>query len=309
MGILICNGSTLYRRSSSLVRTPISISLAPDSMAFYAVANMYVRQFPHGGFVASASMASVSSAGQSMRNAFLNHTSTEDKPMMWRGVDTNHAPENIFHQGNWAPALASNNELGEAYMQLGGYHFTIPQGLASLGVMGASLQITHGGEICCYQSAQTGKSQNFFGINYPSNFRSSFAGTGWDQSSWTQKVGIWETLNDNAAQMMNSAQAEIELSTGEAIGSPRGGYVRIWSQAESGSATPDGCIPVTTTPYVRTYALPDSFVTFLNQKQHGWIVTIPQVGTSAPAFSPNSSMAYYWLCESHWGYKLLLTLG
>ena len=53
MGTLVCNGSTLYRRSSKLVRTPITITLQPVDMAYYAVAGTYNNQnFPNTGFIA-----------------------------------------------------------------------------------------------------------------------------------------------------------------------------------------------------------------------------------------------------------------
>lgn len=306
MGILIGNGTRLYRRNRLLVRTPLTVTLGPDEMAWYSVAGIYKNEMPYGGWVAQATMNSISEAGKSMRSAFRNHTSTAEKPMIWRKVNTGHAPENVFYQGAWAPSIGQQNERGEAYMQLGAYHFVLPPGLAGLSVTGARLQITHGGEICCYQSAQNGSNRNFFGINYPSNFSAAFSGKGWDEPTFEQKVGIWEELDDDAYGMYGSAQTTLQLSTGEAVGSATA-YARIWI-ADTGT-TIDGCIPVTTTPYVRTYSLPLSFATFLNQKGHGWIVTIPKVNDTAPGFSPTSTMAFYWLCESHWGYRLELDMG
>ena len=41
MGTLVANGSTLYRRSSKLVRTPITLTLQPVEMAYYSVAGSY----------------------------------------------------------------------------------------------------------------------------------------------------------------------------------------------------------------------------------------------------------------------------
>lgn len=312
MGILIGNGTRLYRRNRLLVRTPLTVTLGPDEMAWYSVADIYKNAWPYGGFVASGSRASINSAGATMRDRFISHYSPSQKPMIWRKVQNAHKPENIFYQGAWAPSVGSANEVGEAYMQLGAYHFVIPPGLAGLSVTGARLQITHGGEICCYQSAQKGSSKNFFGINYGSkgsDFTDAFAGTGWAASTWEQHVGIWEELDDTARNMMRNAQTTIALSSGEAVGSPTA-YARIWI-SDTGT-TIDGCIPVTTTPYVRTYALPTTFVDFLNQKGHGWIATIPQVNSSnpdRPAFLPTTKMAFYWLCESHWGYRLELDMG
>lgn len=85
------------------------------------------------------------------------------------------------------------------------------------------------------------------------------------------------------------------------------GWVRVWT------GDCDGTVPHALNPYVQTYDLSQSIIGFFNQKQAGWVVTIPYVqgagDGNGPAFLPNSSMAFYWLCETHWGYTLELDLA
>ena len=191
-----------YKKSSHLVRTPITITLQPDEMAFYSVAGVYTSSnWPNGGFLASGSMNSIKTAGESMRNAYLNPSGKQ----IWRQVTSSHQPENMFYQGAWATSVGTGNERGEAYMQLGGYHFTLPQGLAALTCTGMRLKVVHGGEVCCYQSAQSQNTKNYYGVNYPQTAASAFRGMGWDQPYWEQRVGMFESLNNRPAQMYAAA--------------------------------------------------------------------------------------------------------
>lgn len=60
MGTLVCNGSTLYRRTNMLVRTPITLTLMPAEMAVYQVAGTYTStSFPNTGFIEQDTYANV----------------------------------------------------------------------------------------------------------------------------------------------------------------------------------------------------------------------------------------------------------
>lgn len=88
MGTLVANGSTLYRRSSRLVRTPITMTLQPVEMAVYQVAGSYDNQgFPNTGFIAEDTEANVKAVGYNMLQAYNN---PRDSRQIWRQVNTSH---------------------------------------------------------------------------------------------------------------------------------------------------------------------------------------------------------------------------
>lgn len=300
MAALISNGSELYRHEGMLLRSPIAVELHPVEMAYYAIAEEYNNLGPYGGYWASSSTSSVDYAAERMRDDYRS----PGRYQMWRQVTTQHEPENIFYQGRWATSMNYDQGRGEAYMQLAGYRFELP--VSSMNIVGAQLKVIHGGTIIAYQNPEytSASKNNFYAADWSSpssryrNWRDCLQGTMWEGPTWTHKVGIFSGLGNYPTSMYEGAQDTIDLNTGLMIGGTPTGNVRIWT---SGSF---GYIPTASWPYSQLYRLSDAFIRDLKRGGGGWVVALPFVNADEPNYSEDN--LYYWLCESHWGYRLVI---
>lgn len=323
MALLIGNGSSLYRRDGSLVRTPIRITVNPVERAWYAVADQYttsqgVPDWPMGGYYGWTSTSTVESAAVRMRNDWKSPQTRQ----IWRNVTSSHDPENIFYQGLWGISMPYEQMRGEAYLQLGGYRFEKPRTLQGLTCTGLKLRISHGGEICAYQNPEysSAASSNFYGRDWNASssrsntWKSQFQNTHWGSGWWWQRVGLFPNLQylqqHTPAELYDLAQDEIELETGSTEGGLPRGWVNIWTE------TPFGCIPTATNPYIREYDLSQDIVNAFNNNGGGWVVSLPYVHNAQtiggvsyeaePKFT--AQLSTWWFCSSFGSYKLIMEL-
>lgn len=307
---LISNRTHLYKRSSHLLRTPLTktITLTPDERSWYAVAGEYSNEWPTAGFVTIAgNYRNIPPLGKEMRRHYLDPSL--NRSQKWRRVTTAHDPEFVFYQG--AYSTSKNTLGGESYMQLCGYHFTIPDKYAGFAVSGISVSLTHGGTILTYGNCRGNTNKAYFAKDFPENQMGSQLGT-WKES-WAQKFGIFDYLND-PTEMIRRASDNIVLQTATKSGTPTGAR-DLWGYDR------DGYIPIASAPYVQTFSLSSAAANSMNTKRGGWLVGLPEVGISTadndtdtandyPIFdnSSYSACAGYWLCCSYWGLSMRITL-
>jgi len=203
MGRLVCNGNTLYRRSSMLVRTPITLTLQPVEMAYYSVAGTYgSNNYPDTGFIAENTLANVKQMGYEMLRQYASPT---DPRQIWRQVNTSHQPETVWYQGAFATSaktIAQTYTKCEAYGQLGAYKFQLPQGLRGLQVTDAIVKWTNGGAVIAYQSAGNKSSQNAL-------WRNSSLTT---DKTWFMNFAATTTLGTPSNIYLNNPSDSIELA-------------------------------------------------------------------------------------------------
>lgn len=151
MAFLIGNGSSLYRRDASLVRTPITITLGADDSCGYSVCGSYTSSdFPFHGITHGTTPGNMRSARERLESMLINPPSASQH---WRQVTTaGYQVEFAWHQGSLflsAPYPDLVYTQGETYMQLCGYHFTIPESLDDLEVTAVRIKYHNGGTIIC----------------------------------------------------------------------------------------------------------------------------------------------------------------
>jgi len=97
---LIGNGTHLYKKSSHLVRTPMTVTLKPDDRAYYAVAGEYTSTgWPNRGWIMAGSVQNNIQVGRDLFNAYYNPPSANQR---WRKVTTSHDPETCWYQGAYS---------------------------------------------------------------------------------------------------------------------------------------------------------------------------------------------------------------
>ena len=294
MGTLVANGSTLYRRSSKLVRTPITLTLQPVEMAYYSVAGSYNnQQLPNTGFIAEDTEANVKAVGYNMLQAYNN---PRDSRQIWRQATTAHQPETVWYQGAFATSAPNINATFascEAYIQLCAYKFQTPTNLISLAANRAKCKFISGGAVVGYQSAGQRSSNNVLWKNWPDA----------TSSNWYYNFAVTTALGTPsyiAQQPTQSFNIGIH-SSGEARG------VRdLWGFQGTGR---DGGIPTVsmpTTEAVQFGPSPQSQIA-ANINNGVWIVPYIYADiTSSTSYTPFffASQNGYWGCTSVWGLTL-----
>lgn len=299
MGTLVCNGTTLLRRANSLVRTPIykTLVLEPDDRAYYAIAGDYYNGWPNGGFKSPGYTegANVWCADQ-LNNAFFNGYGNQ----IWRRVEGIGAlnPRNIYYSGRYSTHNPTP-DYSEAYEQIAAYHFTLPQQYRNSRILGLRWMVEHTGEIICYMSAYAKSPNNFFTQDWAAHNFQEVKDQDWDNPTQEQRVGLFQSLNNNIYQMHNQCQDTVVVQSGLKNGSPTG-WEMIWTDR-----TTDGCIPLCSTPYYKTYELNGAMTSAFDINKGGWLISIPyhEAGdVKRPSFV--SKHMFYWLCSSFRTYTL-----
>ena len=299
MARLIAHSTSKHylKRSSHLVKTPIKITLQPDERAFYSVAGSYSNQWPAAGFIGQNTQTGVKNVGSSCVGSYLIPTQSNQ---IWRKVTTSHDPEMVWYQGAYATSagtLAAALTSGEAYIQLCGYHFSVPAGLADLDVTGIKVSFTSGGGVQIYQSA-AGHSTN----------NSALKGK-YDFSTWNVPFTVTPNL------VKPSDLMQLPYDTGPDILADAGGFVGTRDLWGFGSSNRDGGIATLTTPVTKSFNMGSSTVAAFNANKGGWIVPYVYASNSQginifgyyPYYIPNNPG--WWGCVSLWGLSIEISLG
>ncbi len=314
----------LYKWGGHLLRQPLiitkPITLNPVERAYYAVAGQYRNGFPVGGVCGVNGIT----VGKLMRKYYMGST-TVQRPgdQIWRQVTTSHDPELIFYQGNWATSArfdgASVGATHEAFLQLAGYRFEIPQEYRSSIIVGATLSVIHGGTILQHEDPYSHKCD----LDEPTCFAANASqgllpGIGF-REKWHLHIGVFGRLNDEPGSWVKDFQQEADFNTigfQGVVNDPPRSSRQIWYYDSLYSHS--GYIPVSTAPWVEQVNLNAAAVQAIISNNGGWIVIAPDVGYSSfddrdtsedyPFYTPGSNYGSFWLCTSIWGYGLKLLI-
>ena len=298
MGRLVSNGTTLYRRSQRLVRTPIYFDLTPDRMAVYQVPGAWRKSgnvwWPDGGFIDANTISNIKAVGFNCLNAYIYHN---DSRIGWGYVNGNHKPETVWYQGAYATGATSLQGAltsCEAYIQLSAYHFTLPSSLNELQLTSVTVKYLNGGGIQCYQSPAGRSASN----------------------TWLQGFGDWGQFfmpfcvlsNLGHYSTINSAPYDSQIDIlGTRYSQPTGAR-DLW---DYGSSTRDGGIPTMISPIQQSYTMGTSTISIFNSNRSCWIIPfIPANLYSSTDYTPlywNSNNGF-WGCFSIWDLNIRVGL-
>ena len=279
---LVSNGTHLYKvgtgASAHLMRTPLTFTLSPDAMSFYAVAKAYTTSgWPARGFIDAATSTNVKGVGSDCISQLVTPS---DSRQMWRAVTTSHHPETVWYQGAYATSAPNANAAVtscEAYVQLAAYHFKIPD-IAGLAVTAAEIGYMNGGAIYCGGSAQSGAPANMPLISW----------SGW---SGTFKMPIVPTASLDT------------FSNLAAVARSRGTVVDVGTET----------IPMLHNYPAQSVAASSGTLTYLTSNHSVWLVPLIDAGwqssTSYKPFFWSSSAGTIWGCASMWDLTLKVTLS
>lgn len=324
----------LLKRASHLVREPlpvvtVTVPVIPDEMAYYPLCGEYgvagSDYSPGRGFCSMVGLIGSSHArqmGKTMRRAYLGTNMSTHQG--WY-KSTNRNPYFIFYHGNYG-ATAANTFCMEAYLQVPAYHFTVPSQYANYTVLGAALTVRHNGTIIAQQRAGNDKTKyqtstddsinDYYAAEAPTSILP--AGNNW-RGKWTQRIGIYSSLDRLIYRMHNSATDDVVLETDRVLNDLR--WVSSGtSHSKTGRYSPvlgnlhlsygDDGIPTTFSPWNQVIPLSSSIVGTLQTSRAGWIVISPNVGVTSNDNVDNAGDYPYWYDESAgWGRWLCCSFG
>ena len=315
----------IYKHDGHLLRQPLIITrpvtLNPVERAYYAVAGQYRSGYPVGGVTGGNGVW----VGKRMRKYYMGATTvTRPGSQIWRLVTTAHDPELVFYQGNYAISArfddASMSATQEAFLQLAGYRFEIPQTLRGETIVGATLSVIHGGTIIQHEDPYSHKCD----LDEPTCFAANASqgllpGTGGFREKWHLHIGVFGRLNDEPGSWIRDFQQEHDFDTVRhqgIVNDPPRSSRQLWYYDSMFSRS--GYIPVSTAPWVERVNLNAAAVNAIISNNGGWIVLAPDVGYSSnddadtssdfPVYTPGSGYGSFWLCTSIWGYGLQLLI-
>lgn len=329
MANLISNGARLYRYNNQLLRTPliVNLSLAPIEAAQYDVAQHFTQQIPTRGFVGEAPhITYATKVGSYMRDTYLGFKQALG-PIIWRSNNAfpNIDPGFIFYQGTYSTSTATN--YPEAYMTLPAYRFEIPEKYDQFQVVGGTLNLMHGGTILQKNAAWTTQTN----ANYMPQFAANAANwlmNGFDEWRYPLPVNIgWFSDLYHPYNMNQDAIQTFDATTNDTQGYLNQGEYNAkeyWISWPGGQGVTyyDGCIPITTNPWVQQVPLDSNMLAAMNSNRVGWIPALIDVDSDGnddnvsnydyPVWVPSSSdqrAAGFWLCCNFWGFSLNVQLA
>ena len=268
MATIIRNGSTagsrMYRYNSLILRTPIILNLAPYERTYYSVAGAYSGGYPNTGFIRTLSYGNTQLVGSDCVKAALNPTGSQ----VWRTVTNSHDPEFVWYQGDYATSainIATSIQSSEAFLQLCGYHFKLPDAVNQLTVTNVKVTFTLGGGIWCYQMPLNQSTHN------------SYLQGKFQWNNWNIPIQLCAALN-HPVQLSNLYPYDAVIDVLSYKGSSPTGYRDLWMRTTSGT---DGGIPTLLSPPTVSYDMGASTLAAFNQNKGGWIIPNPQLQWSS----------------------------
>lgn len=310
MGILIrtspTNGSlTRHRTQNLLLRTPIITTLNPDQRKVYQIGDPNKRAwdgYSTGGFTGGTTDSYVvNNVGYQLINEALNGTP------LWLDASGSHDPEMVWYQGAYstcAPYISSGKLQSEAYAQLAGFHFTVPNGLKDA-ITYAEVQFLNMGATFAYGPAtdQSARNKNIKNGDY-----------GWEgEEDWHTHFhfNTTQTCNYHQVRIMNEWPYQtFGLSHVGGNGDFRG-IRKLWENGMTASI--DGYIPTLTNPVVEKIRLDTSNFNMLKNAGHLWVVPMFHPELQGMTYIPRSGWGgdgknNYWACASLRDVKLRVVI-
>ena len=300
MAHLVCNTANprhLYKRDGHLVRTPIKIRLQPDEKKIYQIGDQRTADqlgYLHSGFrITYTDEYYVKQAGSLLVNQMINGTPR------WFDASGPHKPEFVWYQGAYATStryIYQGEQMSEAYAQLAGYHFTVPQNLQGR-YDSVQVNFVNMGAVWAYGQS---KGQN------PNNTNIKNALYGWTTGDWYVPFHFLNTPTCNYHQTYinsNFPYDSVNVSQYGSTGDFKG-YHDLW-EISNEQAT-DGCLPTLTNPVTQSYNLGTTTLAGFKSNSGGWILpSIHPQYNSADDYKPSSGWGgdgsnHYWACLSLW---------
>jgi hypothetical protein len=284
MGILIRSTSSpsrLARHSSErlLLRTPIITTLNPDErdlLQFGDPAKLDQLGYAHGGYTGGTTDSYVvQNVGHQLINQMVNGS-----PRWMKASAGTHDPEFVWYQGAYSTSnqyQATGRLLSEAYAQIFGVHFTIPQNLRGK-IDRFEVQFENMGACWAYGPAIDHNSRNknikqadygWSEQGFPVPFHYSFAATCYYHIS---VINQWPADWYDIAQVGGAGDFRGERD--------------LW-ELGGGAGSVDGRIPTLTNPVTTTFVMSDAIQAQLQQQNHIWIV--PSIH---PSYDPLAAGGY-----------------
>lgn len=226
----------------------------------------------------------------------------------WYDASGPHDPETVWYQGAYQtsqPYISTGRLGSEAYMQLAGYHFTVP-GSWHGKFTAANILFENMGATFAYGPAIDGQAAN-------KNIKQ--ADYGWDGGfPMYFHTNTTETCNYHLTTIMTQwGSYAFDISQEGAQGDFRGSR-DLWTLG-GGAGTVDGRIPTLTVPVVETIDMSTAAAQFadLKSKNHLWVVPMPHPSWTPGPYRPNSGYGgtgrnNYWACASVRDVKLQLVI-
>ena len=309
MSNLVCNTASpshFYKRDGHLVRTPIKVRLQPDEKKIYQIGDQRTADqlgYLHSGFrISYTNVESVQQAGYMLVNQMLNGTP------YWLDASGPHKPEFVFYQGAYAcstPYIYQGEQMSEAYAQLCGYHFSVPQNLQGK-YDSVQVNFVNLGAVWAYGQSK--------GAN-PNNTNINSSPFGPPANPWSFPFYFLNTPTCNYHQTYINANFPYDLVNVSEYGSTGDfkGYHDLWEI--NNQSTTDGCLPTLTTPVTQSYNLGATTLSGFKANNGGWILpSIIPVLNSSTDYYPRSGWGgdgsnHYWACVSLWDITVDIVIG
>lgn len=148
MSYLVGNGQKLYRRSGSLVRSPIfkTLTLYPNAQLCHDIGDTYKQVLPTRDFLSQNTGYYAIDAGHKMRKAYLYRQDPSHDSSGWlqiwrnNNIFGNNDTGYVFYNGNYSPAWGYMS--GAAFIRLAAYRFTVPADYIGFGWTIAGMTVT-----------------------------------------------------------------------------------------------------------------------------------------------------------------------
>ena len=267
--------------------------ISPDALRFYPVAGSYDSNGdPHGGFVASLSMANVTAVGRDCIGKYVTPTDSRQvwRQTSWLGGDLG----TVWYQGSYAPTANSLQDSYlsvEAFMQMSAYRFTVPDTWRNA-ITHVSAVFTNGGAALCTGAADDG-----------SQLPADTSFVDWE----SEEDGFWASFALSSSLVPYASLSSLPTVYGDLDDpGPYGGSRNLWGF--TGSPARDGMIP--------TLIDPDDVETTSYDgnpfSSSGTIWVIPYFSAAAgtnyiPRYVPTTEGK--WVCASLWNVRLKVTIG
>lgn len=231
--------------------------------------------------------------GRDLFNAYLTPPSANQR---WRKVTTSHDPETCWYQGAYSTTAnaAVQTTSVEAYAQLGGYKFVLPDLPSDISITNIKVKYTTTGAIICYLSPALGSANNKL----------------WSAES-SQAMYMPLIISDglyHPSVLRNTTYYQNGPNIAQLTGTPRGSR-DLWAFSDGR----DGAIPSFNTPGTIEYDLTSTMRNRAAQLGTFWAIPFIYFRNNSttagyePYYPANNAM--YWASIAVWGISLSITIG
>lgn len=261
----------LARRGNTLLRTPIIARLKPDQKKLYQCGNpatVDAGGFQRSGWIGQGTDAeTVTNVGFRLLEYAVNGTPA------WIDASGPHDPEFVWYQGAYSTSqryIETGKYMSEAFMQIPGYHFTVPNNMIGK-YNTVRLKFQKLGACWAYGSS---RARNLINKNIRN------ADYGWNVTQYGTfplRFAFLNTPTCNYHQryiLETFPYYQIDIGDVGGQGDFRGSR-DIWEISDE--VTTDGHIPTLTNPVYGTKILDGTILEQFNNNNGGWFVPMSAI--------------------------------